>query len=129
MAESRVQHAANPPWMHPTMLHSAHERRLCRLDDVPDGGALALTDGDDDLLLTRHGDAVRAFHNVCPHAGQRLDWAPGKFLIRDGVLVCAAHGASFAALDGACLGGPCRGDRLRAIALRVVAGEVLRLLE
>ncbi len=129
MAESRVQHAANPPWMHPTMLHSAHERRLCRLDDVPDGGALALTDGDDDLLLTRHGDAVRAFHNVCPHAGQRLDWAPGKFLIRDGVLVCAAHGASFAALDGTCLGGPCRGDRLRAVALRVVAGDVLRVPE
>ena len=129
MAESRVQHAANPPWMHLTMLLPAHERRLCRLDDVPDGGALALTDGDDDLLLTRCGDAVHAFHNVCPHAGQRLDWAPGKFLIRDGVLVCAAHGASFAALGGACLGGPCRGDRLRAVALRVVAGEVLRVPE
>jgi nitrite reductase/ring-hydroxylating ferredoxin subunit len=115
--------------MHLSMLHFPHERRLCRLDDVPDGGALALTDADDDLLLTRRGDAISAFHNVCPHAGQRLDWAPGKFLIRDGVLVCAAHGASFAALSGACLGGPCRGDGLRAVALRVVAGEVLRLLE
>ena len=111
------------------MLHLPHERRLCRLDDVPDGGALALADGADDLLLTRRGAAISAFHNVCPHAGQRLDWAPGKFLIRDGVLVCAAHGASFAALSGACLGGPCRGDGLRAVALSVVAGEVLRLLE
>ena len=48
------------------------------------------------LVLHRDGDSVRAWLNVCPHAGRRLDWAPGQFLkSKQGQLVCAAHGASF----------------------------------
>ncbi|KLD68839.1 ferredoxin, partial [Xanthomonas hyacinthi DSM 19077] len=43
------------------------------------------------LLLYRDGDGVRAWANVCPHAGRRLDWAPGQFLkSREGHVVCAA---------------------------------------
>ena len=56
---------------------------------------------------------------------QRLDWAPGQFLkSREGHLVCAAHGASFALSDGTCVAGPCRGDTLRAVAVQVRDGEV-----
>lgn len=77
------------------------------------------------LILHRDGDAVRAWLNVCPHQGRRLDWAPGKFLkSRDGLLVCAVHGASFELQRGECVAGPCRGDCLRTIAVAVRDGAV-----
>lgn len=80
------------------------------------------------LILLRRGDAVRAWLNVCPHAGRRLDWAPGKFLLsKTGQLVCAAHGASFELDAGECVAGPCRGQSLRAVAVRVDADGMVRL--
>jgi nitrite reductase/ring-hydroxylating ferredoxin subunit len=101
---------------------------LCRLDDIPDGEAIAvdaMLEGEEEsLIVIRRGGEARAYLNVCPHAGRRLDWAPGKFLIRNDVLVCAAHGASFQAGDGLCIGGPCRGEHLRAVPVDVVDGEV-----
>ena len=87
----------------------------------------AIIDGDaESLLLYRDatGD-VRAWLNVCPHAGRRLDWAPGKFLrAKDGTLVCAAHGASFELVNGVCVAGPCRGEALRAVAIEVRDGGI-----
>jgi nitrite reductase/ring-hydroxylating ferredoxin subunit len=78
------------------------------------------------LIVYRDGDQVRAWLNICPHAGRRLDWAPGKFLTtKDGQLVCAAHGATFELRNGECVAGPCRGDGLRAVKVEVVEGEVL----
>ncbi len=100
---------------------------LASLGDLPDGGFLEVeTEIDgvaESLILHRDGDNVRAWLNICPHAGRRLDWAPGKFLkSKDGLLVCAAHGASFELGEGACVAGPCRGDSLRAVALTLVDG-------
>lgn len=87
----------------------------------------AVLDGDAESLIL-HRDAageVRAWLNVCPHAGRRLDWAPGKFLrSKDGLLVCAAHGASFELQRGECVAGPCRGEALREVAVACVDGEV-----
>ena len=105
-------------------------QRLSALADIADGGFAeveATLDGDaESLILYREVDAVRAWLNVCPHAGRRLDWAPGKFLkSKEGLLVCAAHGASFELAEGACVAGPCRGSHLRAIAVSIVGGEVL----
>lgn len=102
---------------------------LIALDALPDGGFAetdAVIEGDaESLLLYRQADSVRAFLNVCPHAGRRLDWAPGQFLkSREGHLVCAAHGASFALDSGECVAGPCKGDRLRAVAVQVRDGQV-----
>ena len=103
---------------------------LCRLDALLDGAAVALdavaqAGGEPlDLILLRHADDVRAFLNVCPHAGRRLDYAPGKFLLQRGQLICAAHGATFDAADGRCVAGPCRGERLQAVALQVQDGLV-----
>lgn len=72
------------------------------------------------LILHRDGEHARAWLNVCPHAGRRLDWAPGKFLTsRDGLLVCAVHGASFELHAGECVAGPCRGERLRGVPVHV----------
>ena len=102
---------------------------LLMLDRLADGAFAeveATLDGDaESLLLYRDGDEVRAWLNVCPHAGRRLDWAPGQFLkTADGLLVCAAHGASFELAGGACVAGPCRGQSLRAVAVAVRDGAV-----
>ena len=87
----------------------------------------AVLDGDAESLIV-HRDAVgevRAWLNVCPHAGRRLDWAPGKFLrSKDGTLVCAVHGASFELQRGECVAGPCRGEALREVAVHCTDGEV-----
>lgn len=106
---------------------------LQRLDAFPADGLCeveANLDGDaESLILHRNGAGeVRAWLNVCPHAGRRLDWAPGKFLLsKEGMLVCAAHGASFDLASGDCVAGPCRGERLREVPVHCVDGEV-RLL-
>jgi nitrite reductase/ring-hydroxylating ferredoxin subunit len=100
---------------------------LCRLDDIPDGDAIAITvpgaGGDSELIVLRQGDRAFAYHNECPHAGRHLEYAPGRFLVRDGRLICAAHGATFAVDSGACLGGPCSSG-LVAVPVTVAGGEV-----
>jgi len=102
---------------------------LIALRDIPDGDCTEIEvhmEGDlESLIVYRDGDTVRAWLNICPHAGRRLDWAPGKFLIsRAGHLVCAAHGASFSLADGVCVEGPCRGEALRTVAVEVREGIV-----
>ena len=103
---------------------------MIAFDSMEDGGFVeveAVLNGDaESLVLYRDGQRVRAWLNVCPHAGRRLDWAPGKFLkSKEGHLVCAAHGASFELVNGDCIAGPCRGDSLRSVAVEVRDGQVL----
>jgi nitrite reductase/ring-hydroxylating ferredoxin subunit len=100
---------------------------LCRLEDIADGDAIAVhvesATGGFDLIVLREGGEVYAYHNECPHAARRLDYVPGKFLVRDGRLTCAAHGATFRVSSGACLGGPCSSG-LVPLPVSVVDGEV-----
>jgi len=100
---------------------------LCRLDEIPDGDAvLAHVEseaGGFELIVLRQGGRAFAYHNECPHAGRNLDYAPGRFLVRDGRLICAAHGATFAVDSGACLGGPCRSG-LVAMPIEIIDGDV-----
>ena len=111
-------------------LTDAPGTRLMAVDDVPAGGfaeAEAEIDGSaESLVVHRDADgAVRAWLNVCPHAGRRLDWAPGQFLVsKAGQLVCAVHGASFETRGGVCEAGPCRGESLRAVAVEVRDGAI-----
>ena len=106
--------------------------RLCALDELPECAAIAIEleltlDGGtamESVIVWRQDGEVRAWLNVCPHAGRRLDWAPGRFLVKDGVLICAAHGASFDTRDGLCTAGPCRGESLRGLRVCVLDGEV-----
>ncbi len=105
-------------------------RVLARVEQIEEGGFLeveAMLPGGDaeSLILHRDGDEVRAWLNVCPHAGRRLDWAPGRFLkSKSGELVCAVHGATFELHGGVCVAGPCRGDSLRAVAIEMVDGQI-----
>lgn len=87
---------------------------------LPDGatGIETVMDGEPaSLILLKRGDTVRAFHNVCPHAGRKLELAPGRFIVEDGYLICAAHGACFTIPDGECVAGPCRGQALVEVAV------------
>lgn len=96
---------------------------LSAVADIADGGAVeveASVDGTvQSLVLLRRGDQIVAYLNICPHAGRRLDWAPGRFLFDKDRLVCAAHGASFEPITGECVAGPCRGQSLRAVPVEI----------
>ena len=100
---------------------------LTRLPSPPPEG-LSETEADvggepQSLIVLRRGAHVQAWLNVCPHAGRRLDWAPGKFLVDKGRLVCAAHGAVFELERGECVAGPCRGQSLVPVALAPDDGD------
>lgn len=101
---------------------------LCALHEISGGGVLervARVDGEpESLLVLRRDDEVHVFFNVCPHAGRRLDFAPGRFMLDADTLLCAAHGAAFAIPGGACIAGPCRGERLREVPSAVRDGHV-----
>jgi nitrite reductase/ring-hydroxylating ferredoxin subunit len=101
---------------------------LCGLEDIPDGGATAvdaiLADGGENLILLRRGAEVRSYLNICPHTGRQLDYAPGKFLLKNDTLICAVHGATFNRDDGLCVAGPCRGEHLRKVEVVVRDGAV-----
>ena len=101
---------------------------LCQLAQIPDDGATAvdamLVDGEESVILLRRGERVSGYLNICPHAGNRLDYAPGKFLLKNDTLICAVHGAVFNQTDGLCTGGPCRGQSLRPVSVRVIDDAV-----
>lgn len=105
-------------------------RRLCALDDIPDGGSAGFAvprDGarDLDVMALRQGGAVYVYVNCCPHQGEKLDYVPGQFMDNDGVhVVCTLHMATFRVEDGVCDWGPCNGDRLDPVATDVVDNTV-----
>lgn len=96
---------------------------LIRLAELPPEGLSEIelaVDGElQSIVLRRSGERVQAWLNICPHAGRRLDYAPGKFLLDQGRLVCAAHGASFEMEQGVCVAGPCRGASLVPLAVAI----------
>lgn len=105
-------------------------RVICPLHELGDPGAKGFTMGEGDWPLrgfvVRHGEAVRAYVNHCPHAGFPLNWAPDLFLAPDAPLIlCSMHGALFEMDSGLCLSGPCNGLRLRALPVRVERGYVI----
>lgn len=102
---------------------------LCRVDDIQENGAIcvdiALNGEEHAFIVTRADGQVHAYHNICPHAGRRLDWAPGKVLLKERVLVCAVHGACFRIETGLCIGGPCRGEHLSRVGVQIIGDDVL----
>jgi len=112
------------------MAEPTESEALCRLSDIPDGGAVGVVHGAGaarrGLILVRAGAQVRAYVNRCPHTGVSLDWVPGRFLDPEGRhLQCATHGALFQREDGLCIAGPCVGQSLEPVPVRVRAGLVL----
>ena len=103
-------------------------RVLCRLTDIPDGGARGFAAPPGSfmgLFAVRRGVRVWVYVNSCPHIGLPLEAQPDRFLDRKReLIVCAAHGARFKVEDGACISGPCIGEALEAVPAQVVDGEV-----
>lgn len=96
---------------------------------LAEGTARERTVGDRSLVILRVSGGVRAWLNVCPHQGRRLDFAPDQFLFTaDGRLVCPHHGACFEPDTGLCTDGPCRGASLSPVDVREIDG-VIRLDE
>ena len=76
------------------------------------------------FALRFDGVAV-AYLNRCAHVPTELDWQPGEFLDSGReFIICAIHGASYAALTGHCIGGPCERGRLLRIEAVERDGEV-----
>jgi nitrite reductase/ring-hydroxylating ferredoxin subunit len=105
-------------------------RTLCRIDDIPEGGAkgfsLSAADGPGDIFLVRTHGRVHAYVNSCPHIGTPLEFLPDRFLTRDGrQILCSTHGARFEIATGFCVAGPCRGLALRAVPVKVENGLIL----
>jgi nitrite reductase/ring-hydroxylating ferredoxin subunit len=114
---------------HPEPSDPDDRQRLGPLAEFPDGAFSereVRVDGElTSLIVHRDGGRIRAWYNVCPHAGRRLDWSPGRFLrSKEGWLICAVHGATFEPADGVCIAGPCKGDRLRAVTIAIEGEEV-----
>jgi nitrite reductase/ring-hydroxylating ferredoxin subunit len=107
---------------------SGASRMLCRVTDIPDGGAKGFPPapgGFTGLLAVRQGEAVFVYVNACPHIGTQLDWIPDRFLSADGTrIICATHGAEFQIADGLCTRGPCHGDRLEPVMTEIKDGTI-----
>jgi len=102
-------------------------------DPATDGGDDPATDGGDDPAATGGGspgaDAggpadVACWLNYCQHMTHiKIDKGSGA-PVRDGELLCANHGALFAADSGECTYGPCEGAVLTELAVTVENGGV-----
>lgn len=109
------------------------ERLICASAELPEAGRgvrFSLGEGEGAAcgFAVRHGGAVHAYVNRCPHMGTELDWQPGEFFDVAGLyLVCATHGALFQPATGSCVAGPCRGASLEKLGTREDNGRVLLL--
>lgn len=110
-----------------------NEHLICGSAALAEGGtgvrfSLGGGEGAATGFAVRHGGAVHAFVNRCPHMGTELDWQPGEFFEMSGVyLVCATHGALFEPATGLCVAGPCKGASLETLRTREQDGRVLLL--
>jgi nitrite reductase/ring-hydroxylating ferredoxin subunit len=103
---------------------------VCDLEALADGGALGfeytLAGAPRAGFLVRRGAAVFAYRNVCPHAGNPLNWKPDAFLTRDRQrIMCSVHGALFEIESGLCVAGPCTGRSLTALRAEIRDGRVI----
>jgi nitrite reductase/ring-hydroxylating ferredoxin subunit len=102
---------------------------IARVDEIAVRGAIVRdfrkADALFSVLLTRTEGGIRAWYNICPHARWPLERPDGQVVVQEGrFVICAAHGASFALADGACVAGPGFGRSLRPLPVTVADGEV-----
>jgi 3-phenylpropionate/trans-cinnamate dioxygenase ferredoxin subunit len=94
---------------------------VARLTEVDAGYPLAVTLPDGSAVcLVRHGDAVYAVEDRCPHRDFPLS---GGDVVAPGVLECPWHGARFDVRTGGCLAGPAT-DAIATWPVTVVDGRV-----
>lgn len=69
---------------------------VARLDELRDDRGIRVQAGAEEVVLLRHGQAVRAFQAQCPHAGAPLE----DGAVCAGRLICPWHKAAFALENG-----------------------------
>lgn len=76
-------------------------------------------------FVVRHSQGLAAYINRCAHLALELDWNRGMFFdVDQRHLICATHGALYAADTGECVGGPCNGSGLEVLQVVEVEGAV-----
>jgi len=106
------------------------ERLICERAQLVDGGVAVRFSIEFDgralpAFVVAYDGEVHAYVNRCPHQGTELDWQPGQMFDDSGLyLVCATHGALFAADSGRCVGGPCQGASLARVAVDEIQNGV-----
>lgn len=99
---------------------------LGRVEAIPDPGGRVADWPGLPIILARKGDEVRAYINVCPHAGRALNLPDGRVIAHAGCyLICPAHGAIFDILTGKGDGALAGGDALKPVRVRVEDGKVI----
>lgn len=103
---------------------------ICRFDELEPVDARGFRLGPEDQghtgFVVRCQDALHAYRNVCPHAGNPLHWKPHGFLTRNrDLIMCSVHGAIFDIASGRCVGGPCPGRALTPLRVSLEAGNVV----
>ena len=93
---------------------------VCHFDELDEvearGFDYETVDGTRSGFVVRCGDKLVAYRNVCPHAGNPLNWKPHAFLTRArDLIMCSSHGAIFDISSGKCVDGPCPGRSLTPI--------------
>jgi cytochrome b6-f complex iron-sulfur subunit len=91
---------------------------LAALTDVPDGGGLVVESPDEQILLVRTGEQVKAYNAACTHQGTIVE-APV-----DGIATCPNHGSQFTMEDGSAVKGPATSP-LAEVAVRVEQGQIV----
>ena len=104
---------------------------VCAFEDLQANGARGfaylLQNGEHrEGFVIRDGSLIVAYRNVCPHAGNLLNWKPHAFLTRNkDQIMCSVHGAVFEIETGLCTGGPCPGHSLTPLRVEIVDGLVV----
>lgn len=103
---------------------------LARLEDLKIGEARCLHfehgEARFSLILVRLETHAAAYENSCPHARFPLEKLNGEVMVQEGrYIVCAAHGASFRARDGAFVAGPGDGRGLQPFPIAVEDGLII----
>lgn len=106
---------------------------LGRLQDFPDLAATPVTLHLDEqevaIIVVRHGDAIRAWLDLCPHRSLPLTLEGGRVLSADGTrLRCSVHFAEFCAKQGHALTGGGGGMGLTPVPLHLGADGVVRVV-
>jgi nitrite reductase/ring-hydroxylating ferredoxin subunit len=103
---------------------------ICSSDDLAVGGlgvCFEVADENDvwPAFVVRHPQGVAAYINRCAHLSLELDWDRGNFFdLNQRYLICAAHGALYAADTGECVSGPCNGSGLETLKVVETGGAV-----
>lgn len=100
-------------------------QRICRLEDIPEEGAIGLDVDGNALVAVRRDGEVHIYLNWCPHLGIELNFMPDEFLDSERqFIICANHGALFEIDSGDCISGPCAGDALVKVPHEMRGDEV-----